>query len=149
MLIVAAFALLAGGLVLLFVKARTQRWFGPVAVLFIGSATLFALHARAWRHEAKRLDEVLIDSCRYLESELNAIVFDYQTVMIADQKGASAPVDVLRVRDRYAKLIGSRRDWLQMCVPDATSCLPTALDERTVDKVERAAAAIGERKRCQ
>lgn len=148
MLIVAGFTLLAGGLVLLFVKARTQRWFGPVAALFVSSAILFALHARAWTQDEKRLNDSLVDSCRYLESELNAIVFDFQTVMISDKQGVRSPVDVMRVRDKYAKLIGSRRDWLQMCVPDATRCLPTALDEHTVGKIERAAVAIGARRRC-
>lgn len=136
MLIVAAVALLVAGLVVLAVAARKTRAYWPVTMLLVGSALLVTLQLRAANREAKGTDASLADSCRYLTTELDALVFDYQSVMIAKEKGAISPVDEVRVRDHYVKLVSSHRDWLQACVPDATSCLPADLNERTVDKIE-------------
>lgn len=148
MLIVAAFALLAVTLALLFMKARTQRWFWPVAALLVGAAMLFAVHARASQIESRQLNQSLGDSCRYLTSELHTLAWDFQSDGIAKQKGVTSPVDVLRVRDQYAKLLNGYRDWVEMCIPDAARCLPADLDERTVDKIVRATAAVGMGERC-
>jgi len=148
MLIVAAFALFVVGLLLLFMKLRKLRWFWSVAALLVASAILFAVHVRATNREAMQLNESLVDGCRYLTSELHTIAWNFQSAVVAKEKGVESPVDVLRVRDQYAKVVNSHRDWLQACIPDAARCLPTDLNERTVDKIERVTAAIDPRKSC-
>lgn len=148
MLMVAAFALLAVCLAILFKKARDQRWFWAVAAVLVGSAGLFAVHARTTQNESTRLDASLSDSCRYLTAELHTIAFDFQSDAIATEKGVRSPVDVLRVRDQYSKIVNGHRDWVETCFPDARRCLPTELNEHTVDKIERATAVIDKGERC-
>lgn len=145
MLIAIAFALLVVGLVLLFMKARKLRWSWPVAALFVGSAIAFAVHTRATNREAKQLNESLGDSCRYLTTELHTIAWEFRA---AEEDGAKAPLDPFRLRDQYTKIVNSYRDWLHACIPDAARCLPTDLNERTVDTIERVTAVIGDGKRC-
>lgn len=143
MLIVAAFALLVVCVGLLFFTARKMRWLLSVAGLLVGAGALFAVQTLATNREAKRLHESLTDSCQYLASELNTIVWDYQSATIAKASRVESPVDIVRVRLQYEKIRASSRVWLDACLPDAMSRLPTELDERTVDRVQHAAAEIG------
>jgi hypothetical protein len=145
MLIFAGFALLVVSLVLLFVKARMLRWVWPVAALLVGSAILFAAHARATSNEATRRDESLAESCRFLTSELHMLAWAFRA---AEEDGAAAPLDAYRMRGRYTKIRTSYNDWLRACVPDAARCLPTDLNEHTADKIERVMAVVSNGMRC-
>ena len=122
---------------------RKMRWFLSLAGLLVGAGALFAVQTSVTNREAKRLHESLTGSCHYLASELSTIVWDYQSATIAKASRVESPVDIVRVRLQYEKIRASSPDWLEACLPDAMSRLPTKLDERTADRVQRAADEIG------
>lgn len=148
MLSIAAFALLAVGLVLLLVITRRSRRFLPVIALFIGSAALFAVRLRALDRETKRLDAWIDEGCRAVASDLESDVRRYRLAVA--EHGADFDRQAHEVQRSYLKAGDPRRRWVRMCVStqDADDCLATDLNEHTLDKIERAAAAIRGRKSC-
>lgn len=147
--IVAAFALLAATLVILLVKARKLRWSWPLAGLLMVAAILFAVYDKAKRGESDRLNKSLSDSCQYLNLQIHSLAWDFQTEVVAKQKGVHSPVDVLRVRDQYSVLVNEHREWLLACIPNASHCLPAALSEGNVDEIEHATSGGGAPTRCR
>lgn len=149
MFIVVGFALFVAALVILLLKARKLRWAWSLAALLVLSALMFAAYARTAQKQSAETRKPLADSCSFLVSQIHSLAFDFQSDVVAKQKGRQSPVDVFRLRDQYSVLVKEHRDWLNACIPNASHCLPDDLNENDVDKIERVTSNINDTSRCQ
>jgi hypothetical protein len=152
MLILAAFALLVVGLVLLFLLSpRRVREFWPGATAIVGAATLFALHAHTQNGEARRLDSAIATECGFLAVSLNADVEKYRGLIAASFAGPTSAVS--QFEDEYRGAFDAREQLIRLCTPTPPAwnpwdCLPATLTRESMSRIEHAAAAIRNRTRC-
>ena len=157
MLAIAMFALFAFALGLLFVARRSLRFVG--LALAICAAGLLALHLRAAGHDAMQLeseiarrDSLVGQYCRSLAFQLLSEVNDYRTLTKGDSD--PLPIDALKLQNYYLHSLSERRQFARLCIASGTeeaqwfACIPQALSEQTLARIEHAATAIQERKPC-
>lgn len=151
MLVISACVLVTVGIGLMLFKSRGARWAWCASGLVIGAIVLAGLQVRAESQRAETLDRRNAEECRALALELESEAREYR-MKSADSTFPAGAVSSLQ--DRYLGASGGRSRVVELCVPPSRAawtpwdCLPTELDDRSVSRLERAAAAIRNRQRC-
>jgi hypothetical protein len=148
---IAAFALLAVGLGVLLVATQRVRALG--VMLIVCGAVMLGLELRALDRERAQLRTLIADRdslveqyCRSLAFTLVSEVNEYRA-LTEDGVGPEAHY----LRRFYLRSLSERRQVARMCVADGNNekwftCIPQELNEQTLDRIERLATAIKERK---
>lgn len=151
MLTVAACALLGLALVILLAKARRTRWALLVAALAIAAAVLIAVQLHRVDRRVKAADAWWSEECQTVAREL---AFEASGYRMKSADSATPRMAVTSMEDEYRGALSERLRIVEICAPairsgwQAMDCLPPALNDRTVQNVERAAAAIKGRSAC-
>lgn len=155
LMLVVATALLGVAIVLLFTTAR--RWRALGLALLAGAAIVLVLQLRTafrevaqLKREITRRDALVDGYCKSLAFELLSDVGDFRVL----SKGLDPlPVDALKLQNYYLNSLSERRVFAPMCIVDGSgeewfTCIPEDLNEHTLAKIEQAAIAIRDHKRC-
>lgn len=151
MLTVAACALLASALVVLLVKTRFTRWALVVAGLAIAAIVLIAAQLIRVNRQVRASDAWWTEECQTVARELESEARGYR---MKSADSATPRVAVTLMEDEYRGALSQRLRIVEICAPSTRSgwqaldCLPPELNDRTVQTVERAAAAIKGRTVC-
>lgn len=147
-MIVAAFASLAVGLVLVFVFARHARAFWAIAALLAVAAILFAVQMRTAGRGAKQLEASIDKQCTALAWGLESDARQYRLL-----KAAGSASAVSQLQDRYRTTAPERGQMAELCAPTVVlwnwwDCLPSVLTDDTLARIEPAATAVRNRQKC-
>jgi hypothetical protein len=132
-------------------KSRCARWALCATALVVAAAVLVGLRLRAVSLRLKDLDRWNAEECRTLALELESEAREYRTKSAGSTFPAGA---VSSLQDRFVGASGGRSRVVERCVPQTSAawtawdCLPPELNDRSVSRIERAAAAIRQRQRC-